>query len=170
MSVRPPSVVIRVLAWLERGLPAALLANHETRRRALLIVGTIWVMILACVFTIPVLLATTHGLTRIAASMVNLGTIGVSFAALKLLKRRGTRAAGHTVTAIAYVGMIWVVTISGGLTSPYWVLLVSVPAVLGSPAVVSVSLVAGLVVVLLSVLLSLAIVAVPVVTAVVASV
>ena len=127
MSVRPPSVVIRVLAWLERGLPAALLANHETRRRALLIVGTIWVMILACVFTIPVLLATTQGLTRIAASLVNLGTIGVSFAALELLKRRGTRAAGHTVTAIAYVGMIWVVTISGGLTSPYWVLLVSVP-------------------------------------------
>ena len=127
MVVRPPSLVLRVVALLERGLPPGLLADNETRRRSLLIVGTIWVLVIACVFTIPVLLATTRGGARIAASVVNLGTISVALGALGLLRRRGTRAAGHTVTAIAFVGIMWVVAISGGLTSPYWVLLVAVP-------------------------------------------
>jgi hypothetical protein len=120
-------LIRRVVALLERGLPAELLAHNETRRRSLLIVGTAWLIIIACVFTIPVLLATTRGLARIAASIVNLGTISLSFAALELLRRRGTRIAGHFVTAIAFVGIMWVVTISGSLTSPYWVLLVAVP-------------------------------------------
>ena len=127
MVVRPPSLVLRVVALLERGLPPGLLADNETRRRSLLIVGTIWVIVIACVFTIPVLLGTTRGGARIVASAVNLGTISVALGALGLLRRRGTRAAGHTVTAIAFVGIMWVVAISGGLTSPYWVLLVAVP-------------------------------------------
>ena len=127
MVVRPPSLVLRVVALLERGLPPGLLADNETRRRSLLIVGTIWVLVIACVFTIPVLLGTTRGGARIVASAVNLGTISVALGALGLLRRRGTRAAGHTVTAIAFVGIMWVVAISGGLTSPYWVLLVAVP-------------------------------------------
>ena len=127
MVVRPPSLVLRVVALLERGLPAGLLADNETRRRSLLIVGTIWVIVIACVFTIPVLLGTTRGGARIVASVVNLGTISVALGALGLLRRRGPRAAGHTVTAIAFVGIMWVVAISGGLTSPYWVLLVAVP-------------------------------------------
>ena len=127
MAARPPSLVHRVVGLLERGLPPALLADNETRRRALLIAGTVWIIVIACVFTVPVLLATTRGATRIAASLVNLGTISASLSALGLLRRRGTRAAGHTVATIAFIGMMWVVAISGSLTSPYWVLLVAMP-------------------------------------------
>jgi signal transduction histidine kinase len=124
---RPPGLVLRIVQLLERGLPPTLLADNETRRRSLLIVGTAWVMIIACVFTIPVLLATTRGAPRIVVSVINLGTISAALAALQLLRRRGTRAAGHTLTAIAFVGIMWVVAISGALTSPYWALLVTVP-------------------------------------------
>ncbi len=127
MTVRTPGLVLRVVALLERRLPPALLANSETRRRSLLIVGTCWMLIIACVFTIPVLLATTRGGMRIVASAVNLGTISLGFAALGMLRRRGPRAAGHTVATIAFVGILWAVTISGGLRSAYWVLLVCVP-------------------------------------------
>ena len=87
MVVRPPSLVLRVVALLERGLPPGLLADNETRRRSLLIVGTIWVLVIACVFTIPVLLGTTRGGARIVASVVNLGTISVALGALGLLRR-----------------------------------------------------------------------------------
>jgi len=127
MSIRPPGLVLRVVALLERGLPPASLADSETRRRSLLIVGTIWVVIIACVFTIPVLLATTRGAMRIFASTVNLGTMAAAFAALGILRRRGTGAAGHAVTTITFVGILWAACISGGLMSPYWVLLVAVP-------------------------------------------
>jgi signal transduction histidine kinase len=127
MVVRPPGMVLRVVALLERRVPPALLADSETRRRSLLIVGTGWVMIIACVFTIPVLLATTRGGARIAASAVNLGTIGLALLTLDLLRRHGTRVAGHTLSAVTFVGILWVVVISGALTSPYWVLLVAVP-------------------------------------------
>ncbi len=117
----------RVVALLERGLPPALLADNELRRRSLLIAGSTWIMIVACVFTIPVLLATTAGLSRIVISLINLGTIGGCFATLRLLRRRGPAVAGHTVASTAFAGIMWVVTISGGLTSPYWVLLVAMP-------------------------------------------
>jgi signal transduction histidine kinase len=127
MTLRTPGLVLRVVALLERSLPPALLADNETRRRSLLIVGTIWVLIIACVFTIPVLLATTRGGMRIFASLVNLGTMSAAVATLGLLRRRGTLAAGHVVATIAFVGILWAVVISGGLASPYWVLLVTLP-------------------------------------------
>ncbi|MBL9104359.1 MAG: hypothetical protein JNL82_25660 [Myxococcales bacterium] len=127
MAAPSPRLLPRVIAALERGLPPALLVSSEGRRRALLIAGTSWLMIIACVFTIPVLLATGVGVGRVLASAVNLGTIAMASVTLMLLRRRGVGFAAHWLTAIAFIGIMWVVAVSGSLASPYWVLLVAVP-------------------------------------------
>jgi signal transduction histidine kinase len=126
MAASPP-LLPRLIAALERDLPATLLASSDSRRRALLVAGTAWLMIVACVLTIPVLVTTGIGVGRVASSVINLVVIGLAAATLVLLRRRGVAFAAHWLTGLAFVGMMWVVTISGGLASPYWVLLVVLP-------------------------------------------
>jgi signal transduction histidine kinase len=127
MAARSSLLLTRLVTALERGLPPALLAASEARRRALLVSGTAWVIVIACVFTIPVLLATTSGPGRVVASLVNATTAGLALGAIFLLRHRSVVVAAHWLTALTFVGMLFVVAISGSLTSPYWVLLVAVP-------------------------------------------
>src|SRR5690349_20374536 len=69
-----PTWSSRLIALLERGLPPPLLEDHERRRRALLIEGTAWLVVLACALTVPVILGTTRGLGRITSLAADLGT------------------------------------------------------------------------------------------------
>ena len=127
MVDRASRLLSRLVAALERGLPPALLTASESRRRALLIAGTAWVIVIACVFTIPVLLATMAGPGRLVASAVNATTIGLALICVVLLHRRGVAVAAHWLTGCTFAAMLFVVAISGSLASPYWVLLVAIP-------------------------------------------
>ena len=125
--VRGSRLLSHLVAALERGLPPSLLAVSETRRRALLISGTAWVIVVACVFTVPVLLATAGGLGRVVASLVNLTTMGLALTCIVMLRRRGVVVAAHWLTGLTFAAILFVVAISGSLASPYWVLLVAIP-------------------------------------------
>ncbi len=127
MATRASRLLNRLVMALERGLPPSLLSVSEARRRALLISGTAWVIVVACVFTIPVLLATTTGIGRVISSLVNLSTIGLALICVALLRRHGVAVAAHWLTGFAFATMLFVVAISGSLASPYWVLLVAIP-------------------------------------------
>ncbi|MDC0722365.1 sensor histidine kinase [Nannocystis bainbridge] len=128
MAQRPLTWSRRLIAVLERGLPPALLEDHEMRRRALLIEGTAWLVILACALTVPVILATTTGIGRITSLAADLGTMLLTFVGPGLLRLRGTpAAAGHWITGCVFAGTLYAVSTTGAFASPYWILLAIVP-------------------------------------------
>ena len=113
---------------LERGLPPALLEDSETRRRALLIAGTVWTVAIACTASFPVLVMVTQGADRLVSLTANAATIVLAFAGIALLRRTGTPwAAGHWVAALIFLGAATGVLLNGGFASPYWILLAVVP-------------------------------------------
>ena len=128
MARRSPTVPRRILSLLERGLPPALLADSELRRRALLIAGTVWAVVVACVASFPVLFAVTSGPGRLVSLGANACVIALALAGLALLRRSATpRVAGHWVAGLMFAGIACGVIINGGFASPYWILLAVVP-------------------------------------------
>jgi signal transduction histidine kinase len=123
-----PTWSSRLIALLERGLPSALLEDHERRRRALLIEGTAWLVVLACALTVPVIATTTAGLGRITSLAADLGTLALTLVGPWLLRRTGTpTAAGHWITGCVFAGIVYAVSTTGVFASPYWILLALVP-------------------------------------------
>ncbi|WAS93596.1 sensor histidine kinase [Nannocystis punicea] len=128
MAERQPPWASRLIALLERGLPPSLLEDHEMRRRALLIEGTAWLVVLACALTVPVIAATTQGLGRVTSLAADLGTLALTLVGPWLLRRRGTSAAaGHWITGCVFAGVVYAVSTTGAFASPYWILLAVVP-------------------------------------------
>src|SRR5690606_36463694 len=86
----------RLIAWLERGLPPTVLGDHELRRRALLISGTAGLAVVIYALTIPVIVATTEGVGRVASLAADIATLLLTLLGPWLLRRTGTpTAAGH---------------------------------------------------------------------------
>ncbi|MFY0537610.1 sensor histidine kinase [Nannocystis pusilla] len=128
MAKRQPTWSRRLIALLERGLPPALLEDHEMRRQALLIEGTAWLVVLACALTVPVIAGTTSGIGRITSLAADVGTLLLTLVGPWLLRRRGTPvAAGHWITGCVFAGTVYAVSTTGAFASPYWILLAIVP-------------------------------------------
>lgn len=128
MARRSPPWSRRLLALLERGLPRALLADNALRRRALLIAGTVWTIVVACLASVPVIIATTAGTGRILSLIADILAMVLALVALRQL-RDGAQlgASGHLVTGIVFTSSAFAISTTGGFTSQYWILLAAIP-------------------------------------------
>lgn len=120
----------RVIAWLERGLPESALEPGEPRRRSLLVSGICHLTIVACLISLPVILPTMNGWTRVPTMCVALATAGLAYLALRML-RRGTNPtlAAALANGIIFAGIAYSIAFNSGLSAPTWILLPLLPLV-----------------------------------------
>ncbi len=105
-----------------------LLAESALRRRALLIAGTVWTIVAACIASVGVIVLTTSGVGRIVSLAVDLATLLLALFALQQLRSGAQMAtAGHMVTGIVFVSTAYAITTTGGFSSQYWILLAVIP-------------------------------------------
>jgi len=120
----------RVIAWLERGLPESALEPGEARRRSLLVSGISYLTIAACIISLPVILPTMSGWTRVPTVCVAVTTAALAYLALRMLRRGASPAqAAALATGIIFLGLAYSITFNGGLSAPTWILLPLVPVV-----------------------------------------
>lgn len=94
----------RPIAWLERGLPRELLVDAEARRRGLLIAGTIGLVVVAALATLPLLAG------RPASLAAPIAATTLALAGLWSLRRGRARLAGHLVVAAPFVALVLAAT------------------------------------------------------------
>ncbi len=114
---------------MERLVPPALRGDVDTRRRALLTVGTTLTLIVGAVAIIPVLLVALPDPAIMRLAVMNtMATVLLAALSLPLLRHRlGLVLAGNWIAGLTFVAMAFSVGVGGGVGAPFWVALTLVP-------------------------------------------
>jgi signal transduction histidine kinase len=131
MGPSSSNLLPRLVAVLERRLSPAQLADDVVRRRALLILGTAWIVMSSCALAVPVLALTTRAEGRAALIGGDLATLALLGVGHWLLRRGHTAAAGNCLAAALLGGTLYAVARTGSFASPFFIILALVPFLAG---------------------------------------